>query len=195
MPNVLSSARRLAALAATALGVAAAAPAPAAAQQSLAPNAWQRFAWYDAPGPIGDPTAGFTFALATPGRLRVVDTGAIGDVFDVLIDGVLRLTTDATPVDWAGVDLGTYDGATEWEHREFWSDGALLLPAGTYCLDLHVRDAAPGYAYGEGWVRLDADASPPTLVTPEPAGTALLGAGLLAIGAVVRRPRAVGRAA
>jgi hypothetical protein len=185
------------ALLAAALTLAAAAPLSAArAQLPLTTGSWQPFAWYDGAGPVGDPFGGYTFTITGPGTLRVVDTDVIGDVFQLFLNGTLRLTTSAPPSDYVGMGLGTYDGDIEWTYRDYWSFGELALDPGTYQLDLVVQETAPGWDYGQAWIRLDAEEAPPTSTVPEPASVTLLATGLLAAALVGRRrTRAAQRAA
>jgi hypothetical protein len=179
---------RLGAALALALAVA---PAPAAAQTALPLGSWTEFFWSAVPGPIDDPAGGFTFTLAAPGRLRLVDAFAVGEVFDLFVNGALRLTTSTPADDVLGTETDATDGDAAWADARL-GRGELALDAGTYAVTVGVRAGAPGYDYGSAFLRADlAGGAPPPVVTttPEPASVALLGAGLAAVAATAARRR------
>ena len=193
MPRSVPARRARIALLAAALSVGVAAPAPAAAQAPLALGTWQSFSWFDAAAPAVEPADGFTFTLLTPGLLRVVDGGVVGEVFDaavvdLLLGTTMTFTTTAPDAAGAAPDLEAADGDAAWAAPAF-SRGQLTLGAGSYRLALGVRATAPGYEFGDGFVRVDAlDAAPtpaPT-VAPEPASLALLAGGLAPLVVAVR---------
>jgi hypothetical protein len=180
---------RLGAALSVALAVA---PAPAAAQTALPLGSWTEFFWSAVPGPIDDPAGGFTFTLAAPGRVRLVDAFAVGEVFDLFLNGALRLTTSAPADDALGAETDAADGDAAWADARL-GRGELALDAGTYAVTVGVRAGAPGYDYGSAFLRADlaGGAPPPPVVTttPEPASLALLGAALGAVAAAARRRR------
>lgn len=153
---------------------------------ALAPGMWAEFSWFDGVGSFTDPTGGFLLDVLRPVRVRVTDAFSAGDAFDLFVNGAWRLSTDEVASNDA-VQAGTGDAA--WADPRL-SRGALTLGPGRYTLTLQVRAAAEGWDYGSGFLRADLIDEPTTTV-PEPATTALLGSGLLALAAgAVRRRRA-----
>jgi hypothetical protein len=113
----------------------------------------------------------FTFTAVEPVVLRITDAYSVGDVFRLVLDGVEYLTS--TP--GTGEVEANPDAAFGAGH---FSALSLSLPAGSYSFDIFGATIDP---YGAaGYVQV---ASP----VPEPAGLALLGAGLLGLFAANRR--------
>jgi hypothetical protein len=168
----------------TAAVLALAHPAPAAAQQPLAPGGWALFEWFLAPGPVDG--SGFLLDAAQRTRVRVTDAGITGDAFDVLVNGVPRGATPSVP---GGTLTGLFDGDAAWASPAL-SKGELFLDPGQWLITLAVREGAPGVGFGEGFIRADAaPLPPPTGVVPEPAplASAAGGALLLALSRLARR--------
>jgi hypothetical protein len=176
------------ALAAAAL-VLCALPAAAHAQPAPRPLAlgeWVEFSWWDGVGSVAEPGDGFLLDLLQPVRLRLTDAFSAGDAFDLFVNGTLALSTPTVAGDDA-VDAATGDAA--WADARL-SRGALVLGPGRHVLTVGVRETAPGWDYGSGFLRADLAADVPPTTVPEPATVVLLGAGCVAVGAVARRRRA-----
>jgi hypothetical protein len=155
-------------------------PARAEAQASLVPGSWSLFEWFFGVGAVDGP--GFTLDATQRMRLRVTDVGVSGDAFDIFINGLLVFGTPSVP---GGVFTGAFDGDGGWANAGL-SHGELFLDPGQYTITLALREAAPGFDFGEGFIRADvATAS----VAPEPATVVTLASGLLGLGAVAPRLR------
>ena len=152
-------------------------PSRLAAQMPLTPGSWSFFEWFLGVGPVeGD---GFSFTASQLTRLRVVDDGVSGDAFDIFLNGALLF---GTPSVTGGVYTAAFDGDAAWAAPEL-SKGEIFLQPGQYTITLAVRDAASGFDYGEGFMRID-DATPPVNTVPEPATAGLFAAGLFGVGLV-----------
>jgi hypothetical protein len=174
-PVVLRRAAAVLGLLAAALG-----PTRLAAQQPLTPGSWQLFEWLLGVGPVAG--QGFSVVGATSAvRVRVTDAGFSGDAFDVRVNGALLAATPTVP---GGVNTGALTGDAAYASPALSKAEFVLAPGGNYVITLAVRETAPGFGFGEGFIRADFE------VIPEPSTVALLAVGAAALGAVRLRRRA-----
>lgn len=157
-------------------------PARASAQVPLVPGGpWELFEWFLGVGPVEGP--GFDVVSAADQiRVRVTDAGVSGDAFDVFINGT-RFQTPSVP---GSAFTGLYTGDAAWADPRL-SHGEFLLAPGTYRITIGVRELAPGFDAGEGFIR--ADLVPFNGVVPEPASVLLLATGLAALPALAALAR------
>jgi hypothetical protein len=126
----------------------------------------------------------FTFTVAGPTQLRVVDAGFAGDSFSVFLNGAALGTTSAVPP--AAVTASTPSIGTDFDAA--WTDasysrGSWVLGAGTYTLT-----GALLQSVSFGGAPLNATVGGVILAAvPEPSSWALLIAGLSVVGFVARR--------
>jgi hypothetical protein len=168
------------ALAAVTLAALLAPTGRAAAQpQDLFPDAGWFFFDFAGTGPVANPADGFVLSLATPGTLRVVDFGVVGDVFTLALAGAASHTLTTSPIlpGTDGLDSGVLDGDEAWADGRL-SRGQLLLAPGDYTIAIAVSQTAAGTSGGVGLISVTS--------TPEPATLGLVAGGLAAL---VRRRR------
>jgi hypothetical protein len=118
----------------------------------------------------------FTFTTPPEGAtLKVTDAFQTGDQFEVFRDatslGVTPLVSETA--DWTDDPDVAYSDP-RWSHR------AWGLPGGD-TVNINIYTVTNPYGYGTGYLRVDAG-------VPEPGTVLLLGAGLLALAAIRRRP-------
>lgn len=180
-------------LAAVALAAFALAPLAATAQTVLplsVNGGWQSFDVDDFAALDGgtgwiDNTSGeslsFTFTLAGPATLRVVDAGFAGDTFSLVVDGQAYASSAVPTVIYDNELQALLDFDAAWADARY-SRFEVTLGAGTHTLggallqSVLLPSGAP----------LNATIGAVSLV-PEPATVATLMTGLLLLGAVLRR--------
>jgi hypothetical protein len=160
----------------------AAGPTRAAAQQPLVPGSWQLFEWLLGAGPVEG--SGFSIVGSSQAvRVRITDAGVSGDAFDVLVNGA---PFASTPSVVGGVNTGALTGDAAYANAAL-SKTEFELAPGSYVITLNVRQTAPGFAFGDGFIRADLVA---TEIVPEPSVVLLLAAGVGALAAARTRRRA-----
>ncbi|HEY0780182.1 MAG TPA: hypothetical protein VGD56_19605 [Gemmatirosa sp.] len=165
--------------------VAAGAPSRAVAQTAIpVDNSWQQFLFFLGAGQPVD-GAPFTFSTASPVTVSLTDDGVTGDAFDVFVNGA-STPAFATPTVAGGIDTSILDPNVAFTDARL-SHGTFDLGPGSYVLQVVLRDEAPGYTTGEGFIRVASVAS----VVPEPDTRALAtgGAVLLYLWRSARRRR------
>jgi hypothetical protein len=137
---------------------------------------WQGFNWSGA-APVDSSDNPFTFTLAAPGYLTVIDCFYDGDQFEVR-NGTTLLGTTSVPAN----NHQTYTDPNVCAAFPAWSSGSFPLAAGTYSINIRVIAEATGFTSGTGYLRVDNTQYP--LANPIPVlGWVGLGALALALGA------------
>ncbi len=125
----------------------------------------------------------FTFTVAAPVELRVLDAGFAGDTFNVSVNGVSQLTSAVPVAAYSRTQTAVTNFDTAWADPSFSRGGWLLTAPGTYTvtgvLAQSVTNAGAPLNATIGAVMLAA--------VPEPGTWVLLLAGLAVLGVTARR--------
>lgn len=186
--DTIRSAARLA----LALSLAAVGAAQATTTELSVPGQWVEFnvddmtaqsfgtEWID----FNDGSAlSFTFTIATPMELRVVDAGLAGDSFNVSINGSADTTSAVPSVIYSNSLVATTDFDAAWADANFSRGSFLLAAPGTYTVTGSLLQSVSNLG-----APLNATLGAVMLApVPEPTTWALLLAGLGVIGFAARR--------
>lgn len=154
--------------------------APSLKAAVLPLNTWETFGWSDGGTlPFAIPDI-WTFTTTQPTVLEVTDGFNIGDEFSVMITGGVTTSFDTSAIKLAqdGVSGPGVSGPTAWADSDY-SQGSILLGAGTYTVNLDIIRNAAGATSGDAFIQ---DAA-----VPEPGSLALLVVALIALGCAVQR--------
>jgi hypothetical protein len=174
------------------LSLAAAGAAHASTTQITTPGQWFEFGIDDTVSPTGgtewidsidNSALSFSFTIAVPSVLRVVDAGFAGDSFRVSINGSALQTSAVPPVAYESNPASTIDFDAAWADANY-SRGSFVLSApGTYTVTGSLLQSV-----SLAGAPLNATLGAVMLApVPEPSTWALLLAGLGVIGFAARR--------
>jgi hypothetical protein len=125
-------------------------------------SGWRSFGWDDGLGLIDNPADGYQITSAVTFQIDITDARLIGDEFDVLVDSVVKLSTSAVALVDDGIQSGSFSGDSAWADERL-SKGSLVVPAGTYQIDIDVTRTADGGRLdaGTGYIRATSDITVP----------------------------------
>jgi len=125
----------------------------------------------------------FTFTIAAPTELRVVDAGFAGDSFNVTVNGISQLTSAVPTTTYSPTRTAITNFDAAWADTGFSRGSWLLTAPGTYTVTGVLAQSVTN-----GGAPLNATIGAVMLAAvPEPGTWALLLAGLAVIGVIARR--------
>ena len=141
----------------------------ACADDLIVGGGWAYFDWYAGPGVWATPT--FSLSADDTCTVQITDAFLTGDQFEVYVDGILEITTSATP---DGLALGASTGDDAWAELAY-SRGCFVLNAGKYEIKIKNIQIPTGYPDGGAYIRALDGVVP---CVPEPSSVVALVSGL-----------------